>query len=155
MHPAYKYRISPVSEQGMRLKRNLLLLCNLYNMLRAKKVEEYKKHRVMLTPTNLRKIAFEEHKNSIELKSIRSKLVQNVANIVHKCSECSETLARNVNSAKIIKRLGILRCLNSQEGLSLTEQAPLAYLHEILSKSIEAGSQRLNPLEYITMHHPS
>jgi putative transposase len=34
----------------------------------------------------------------------------------HKCPECGEILHREVNSAKLIKRLGILRGLPSTEG---------------------------------------
>jgi len=42
MLSAYKYRIYPKPEQEMRLKRSLLTLCNLYNKLRAKKIEMYR-----------------------------------------------------------------------------------------------------------------
>jgi putative transposase len=87
MLSAYKYRIYPKSGQEMRLKRNLLLLCNLYNRLRVKKIEEYKTHRIILTQTDLREIALEERRNSIELKSIHSQVVQNVADRVHTAFE--------------------------------------------------------------------
>ena len=83
MLSAYKYRIYPKSGQEMRLKRSLLLLCNLYNRLRVKKIEEYKTHRVILTQTDLREIALLERRNSIELRSIHSQVVQNVADRVY------------------------------------------------------------------------
>jgi len=67
----------------MWLKRSLFLLCNLYNKLRAEKIEEYKKNRKVLTQTDLRRLALEERRNDPELKSIHSQVVQNVADRVH------------------------------------------------------------------------
>jgi transposase len=62
MLSAYKYRIYPNSGQEMRLKRSLLLLSNLYNKLRARKMEEYNKHRISLKQNGLRAIALEYRK---------------------------------------------------------------------------------------------
>jgi putative transposase len=83
MLSAYRYRIYPKQEQEMRLKRSLFLLCNLYNKLRAEKIEGYKKNRKVLTQTDLRRLALEERRNDPELKSIHSQVVQSVADRVH------------------------------------------------------------------------
>jgi putative transposase len=83
MLSAYRYRIYPKQEQEMRLKRSLFLFCNLYNKLRAEKIEEYKKNRKVLTQTDLRRLALEERRNDPELKSIHSQVVQSVADRVH------------------------------------------------------------------------
>lgn len=83
MLSAYKYRIYPNSEQEMRLKRSLLLLSHLYNKLRARKIEEYKEHRISLKQNDLRTIALECRKRNIEFKSVYSQVVQNVADRVH------------------------------------------------------------------------
>jgi hypothetical protein len=56
----------------MRLKRSLLLLCELYNRLRARKIQEYKRNGVSLNQTDLRGIALEERRTSRELRSVHS-----------------------------------------------------------------------------------
>jgi len=61
----------------------------------------------------------------------------------HKCEKCSAVLDRDLNSAKLIKRLGILRRPPSDGGLSLAEQVPLPSLRMMASASIEAGSPHL------------
>ena len=83
MLSAYKYRIYPNSGQEMRLKRSPLLLSNLYNKLRARKIEEYKEHRISLKQNDLRTIALEYRKRNIEFKSVYSQVAQNVADRVH------------------------------------------------------------------------
>lgn len=83
MLSAYKYRIYPNSEQEMRLKRSLLSLCNLYNGLRAKKIQEHRQRGIALTKTGLRSIALEERRNDTGLRSIYSQVVQNVADRLH------------------------------------------------------------------------
>jgi putative transposase len=80
---AYKYRIYPNREQEMRLKRSLLLLCNLYNKLRDLKIRKYKEDGTNLTLNDLREIALEERRNSKELQSIHSQVVQEVADRVY------------------------------------------------------------------------
>lgn len=67
----------------MRLKRSLHALCDLYNRLRAKKIEEYKKKGVSLTLMNLRAIALQERYRSNELQEIYSQIVQNAADRIH------------------------------------------------------------------------
>jgi putative transposase len=80
---AYKYRIYPNREQEMLLKRSLLSLCNLYNKLRELKIRKYKEDGTNLTLNYLRKIALEERRNSKELQSIHSQVVQEVADRVY------------------------------------------------------------------------
>jgi len=80
---AYKYRIYPKKEREMRLKRSLLLLCDLYNWLRVRKIEEYKEHGASLMLTDLRGMALEGRKKSQELQSVYSQVVQNVADRVY------------------------------------------------------------------------
>jgi putative transposase len=83
MQLAYKYRIYPNREQEMLLKRSLLSLCNLYNKLRDLKIRKYKEDGTSLTLNDLREIALEERRNSKELQSIYSQVVQEVADRVH------------------------------------------------------------------------
>lgn len=67
----------------MRLKRSLHLLRDLYNELRAKKIEAYRKNGISLTKTDLRAIALQKRKENGVLQSIHSQVVQNVADRVH------------------------------------------------------------------------
>lgn len=87
MLSAWRYRIYPNAGQGMRLKRSLLLLCDLYNRLRAMRIQEYKRNGVSLNQTDLRGIALEERKMRRELQSVHSQVVQNVADRVHAAFE--------------------------------------------------------------------
>jgi putative transposase len=84
---AFKYRIYPKPKQEMRLKRSLLLLCDLYNRLRAEKIEEYKQLGVSLTRNDLRLLALEERRNDTELRTIHSQVVQNVADRLYEAFE--------------------------------------------------------------------
>ncbi len=83
MRSAFRYRIYPNSEQEMRLKRSLLLLCNLYNKLRAKKIQEHKQSGIALTRMGLRSMALEERGKDTELRSVHSQVVQNTADRLH------------------------------------------------------------------------
>lgn len=60
----------------------MLLLCEFYNRLRARKIEDYRKHKVSLTMTDLRAIALQERRGNTELQSVHSQVVQNVADRV-------------------------------------------------------------------------
>ena len=82
MFRSYRYRLYPTEEQEVRLKRTLASLCNLYNELRSEKVERYKKDKINLTKTDLRKIALAKRRSSEELKQVHSQVVQNVADRV-------------------------------------------------------------------------
>jgi putative transposase len=79
---SYKYRLYPSEQQRVRLKCTLVSLCNLYNELRSEKVEKYKKDKINLTKTDLRRIALKKRRSSEELKQIHSQVVQNVADRV-------------------------------------------------------------------------
>ncbi len=64
----------------------------------------------------------------------------------HKCLGCNVELSRDLNSAKLIKRLGILSLRvspPSDGGLSLAEPKPLPSLRRTVSQGVEAGSPRL------------
>jgi len=77
MLSAYKYRLYPSRQQEMRLKRNLHALCDLYNELRARKIEEYRQNRRSLTRTDLRALAPQIRHSREELEQIHSQVVQN------------------------------------------------------------------------------
>ncbi len=66
----------------MRLKRSLRDLCDLYNTLRATKIEEYRKNHKSLTKTDLRALALQLRRENQSLKEIHSQVVQNVADRV-------------------------------------------------------------------------
>ncbi len=68
----------------------------------------------------------------------------------HRCPNCNAELTRDVNSAKLIKRLGILRSPPPDGGLSLAEPRPLPSLRGTVSQGDEAGSHRLRPMEDVT-----
>ncbi len=58
----------------------------------------------------------------------------------HRCPNCGEVIPRDLNSALLIKRLGILRSPAPDGGSSPAEQGPLPSLREMVSSSVEAGS---------------
>jgi putative transposase len=63
----------------------------------------------------------------------------------HKCPNCGIELPRDLNSAKLIKRLSILtvRCSSSDGGSSPAEPEPLPFLRGLVSRGVEARSPRL------------
>ncbi|MEM3186108.1 MAG: zinc ribbon domain-containing protein [Conexivisphaerales archaeon] len=60
----------------------------------------------------------------------------------HVCSNCGEQLARDMNSALLLKRLGIQRSPAPDGGSSPAERGPLPSLRGLVSPSAEAGSHR-------------
>ncbi|MCS4540325.1 MAG: transposase [Thaumarchaeota archaeon] len=60
----------------------------------------------------------------------------------HVCPNCGVKISRDLNSALLIKRLGILyaRCPPSDGGLSPAEPRPLPSLRGMASQGVEAGS---------------
>jgi len=74
MLSAYRYRLYPDEGQEMWLKRRLLALCDLYNELRARKMEEYRVNGKTLTKTDLREIALRIRHSREELKEIHSQV---------------------------------------------------------------------------------
>jgi putative transposase len=79
---AYKYRIYPNSGQEMRLKRSLHALCELYNTLRAEKIQQYQQHHKSLSRNELRKLSLQIRRSNPTLLSIYSQAGQNVADRV-------------------------------------------------------------------------
>ena len=73
---SYKYRLYPVEQQEVRLKRTLASLCNLYNELRSEKVDKYKKDKINLTKTDLRSLALKKRRSSEDLKQVHSHLTK-------------------------------------------------------------------------------
>ncbi len=59
----------------------------------------------------------------------------------HSCDNCGVIVSRDLNSALLIRRLGILSSPTPDGGLSLAEQRPLPSLREMASLSYEAGSR--------------
>ncbi|MCS4539521.1 MAG: transposase [Thaumarchaeota archaeon] len=69
---------------------------------------------------------------------------QELSDRQHVCPHCGESIPRDVNSALLIKRLGILRGPAPDGGSSLAEQGPLPSLREMASPSDESGSLPLH-----------
>ncbi len=69
----------------------------------------------------------------------------------HNCPNCGEVIPRDLNSALLIKRLGILRSPAPDGGSSPAEQGPLPSLREMVSPSVEAGSLLLQGQEDVTL----
>ncbi len=59
---------------------------------------------------------------------------------VHDCANCGARLARDLNSARLVKRLGILSYPPTDSGSSPAELRPLPSLRGLVSRSVEAGS---------------
>jgi putative transposase len=58
----------------------------------------------------------------------------------HKCHNCGVDISRDLNSSRLIKRLGILSSPPSDGGSSLAEPGPLPSLRGMVSRGFEAGS---------------
>jgi putative transposase len=66
----------------MRLKRSLHALCELYNTLRAEKIQQYQKNHQSLNRTGLRSLALQLRRNNPKLREVYSQVEQNVADRV-------------------------------------------------------------------------
>lgn len=98
---AYKYRLYPSSVQEMRLKRSLHALCELYNTLRAEKIQQYQQHRKSLSRTGLRELALRVRQNNPKLHHVYSQVSQNVADrVVYAFKNYFEGRARFPKSKK-------------------------------------------------------
>jgi len=84
MLSAFKYRLYPRPEQEMRLNRSLLLLCNLYNDLKAEEMRKYREEHKSTSRTRFRRLALEARKRDRELETVHSQAVQNVGDRVHR-----------------------------------------------------------------------
>src|SRR5208337_3301714 len=79
---AYKYRLYPSGVQEMRLKRSLHALCELYNTLRAERIQQYQQSNQSLSRTMLRSLALQIRRNDPKLQQVYSQAEQNVADRV-------------------------------------------------------------------------
>jgi len=75
---------------------------------------------------------------------------KDIATREHVCPNCGEEIPRDVNSALLIKRLGIQSRPPTDSGSSPAEQGPLPSLREMVSPSVEAGSPRIWSWEDVT-----
>ena len=66
----------------MRLKRSLHVLCELYNTLRAERIQQYRQNHQSLTRTELRSLALQIRRNNPRLRQVYSQAEQNVADRV-------------------------------------------------------------------------
>lgn len=78
-----KYRIYPRPEQEKRLNRSLLLLCDLYNDLKAEDMRRYREEHKSTSLTTLSRLALDARKHSEELQTIHSQVVQNVGDRIY------------------------------------------------------------------------
>ncbi|MGA2876379.1 MAG: transposase [Nitrososphaerales archaeon] len=62
----------------------------------------------------------------------------------HNCPKCRIKLSRDLNSAKLIRRLGIQSCPPSDGGLSPAESTPLPSLRRMASVGEDAGSLKIH-----------
>jgi putative transposase len=81
---AFKYRLYPTSGQKTRLNRSLLLMCQLYNNLKAEELRRYREEHKSTSLTTFRALALDARKGNKELQSIYSQVVQNVGDRLHR-----------------------------------------------------------------------
>jgi putative transposase len=84
MFSAFKYRLYPRPEQEKRLDRSLLLLCQLYNDLKAEEIRRYRDVHKSTSLTTFRRLALGARKLNKELQTVHSQAVQNVGDRIHR-----------------------------------------------------------------------
>jgi len=84
MLSAFKYRLHPRPEQKKRLNRSLLLLCDLYNDLKAEEMRRHREEHKSTSLTRFRRLALSARKLNKDLQTIHSQVVQNVGDRVHR-----------------------------------------------------------------------
>src|SRR5216684_2557995 len=84
MLSAFRYRLYPRPEQEKRLDRSLLLLCNLYNNLKAEELRRHREEDKSTSKTRFRQLALDARKRDHELQTVHSQAVQNVADRIHR-----------------------------------------------------------------------
>jgi putative transposase len=84
MLSAFKYRLYPRPQQETRLNRSLLLLCQLYNDLKAEEMRRYKVEHKSTSLTRFRRIALGARRGNKELQTVHSQVVQNVGDRIHR-----------------------------------------------------------------------
>jgi putative transposase len=80
----FKYRLYPRPEQEKRFNRSLLLLCNLYNDLKAEEMRRYKEEHTSTSLTRFRGLALRSRKSNYDLQTVHSQVVQNVGDRIHR-----------------------------------------------------------------------
>jgi helix-turn-helix protein len=75
MLSAFKYRLYPRPEQEKRLNRSLLLLCQLYNDLKAEEMKRYKEVHKSTSLTRFRRLALGARKLNKELQTVHNRPV--------------------------------------------------------------------------------
>jgi hypothetical protein len=84
MLSAFRYRLYPRPWQEKRLDRSLLLLCKLYNDLKAEEIRRYKEEHKSTSKTRFRRLALEARKRDNELQTVHCQAVQNVGDRIHR-----------------------------------------------------------------------
>jgi len=80
----FKYRLYPRPEQEKRLNRSLLLLCQLYNDLKAEEIRRYTEEHKSTSRTRFRQLSLDARKRDHELQIVHSQAVQNVGDRIHR-----------------------------------------------------------------------
>jgi putative transposase len=81
---AFRYRLYPRPEQETRLNRSLLLLCQLYNDLKAEEMKRYMEEHKSTSLTRFRRLALGARRREKELQTVHSQAVQNVGDRIHR-----------------------------------------------------------------------
>ncbi|MDA4127654.1 MAG: transposase [Thaumarchaeota archaeon] len=84
MLSAFRYRLYPKTDQEKRLNRSLILLCGLYNDLKAEEMRRYRKDHKSTPKTMFRTFALNARKHDERLRDIHSQVVQNVGDRIHR-----------------------------------------------------------------------
>jgi putative transposase len=84
MLSAFKYRLYPRPEQEKRFNRSLLLLCQLYNDLKAEEIRRYREVHKSTSLTTFRRLALGARKLNKELQTVHSQAVQNVGDRIYR-----------------------------------------------------------------------
>ena len=83
MFSAFKFRLYPRPEQEKRLHRSLLLLCYLYNDLKAEEMRRYREEHKSTSLMRFRRLALGARRSSKDLQTVHSQVVQNVGDRIH------------------------------------------------------------------------
>jgi putative transposase len=88
-------RLYPRPEQETRLNRSLLMLCQLYNDLKAEEMKRYKEEHKSTSRTRFRRLALGARRREKELQTVHSQAVQNLGDRIHRSlTNFFETRAR-------------------------------------------------------------
>jgi putative transposase len=84
MLSAFRYRLYPRPEQEKRFERALLLLCKLYNDLKAEEMRRYREEHKSTSLTRFRRLALGARRSNKDLQKVHSQVVQNVGDRIHR-----------------------------------------------------------------------